>query len=124
MRLLPFLLLASACVAGREPPPGADSGIERELAGRTAGEPRDCVPASTGSTLVARGPQILVYERGDTIWVNRPRAECPGLREASQLIVEVQGGQYCGGDRFRTRDPGLSIAGPTCVLGSFTPYRR
>jgi hypothetical protein len=125
MRLLPLLLLlAPACAAGGGAPSGGETGLARELVGRSPGEPRDCVSASPGSSLVARGPQILVFERGDTVWVNRLRAECPGLEETSQLIIEVQGSQYCRGDRFRAREPGLSIPGPVCVLGSFTPHRR
>lgn len=124
MRLLPLLLLASACAAGDGAPSGGETDMAVELAGRSAGEPRDCVSASTGSTLVARGPQTLVYERGDTLWVNRLRSQCPGLSETSQLIIEVQGNQYCRGDRFRAREPGLSIPGPVCVLDRFTPYRR
>lgn len=124
MRLLPLPLLAAACAATGGAPSTSESHLARELAGRAAGEPRDCVSTSPAATLVARGPQILVYERGDTLWVNRLKAECPGLREHSQLIVEVHGSQYCRGDRFRTREPGMSIPGPICVLDRFTPYRR
>jgi hypothetical protein len=124
MRLLPLLLLVAACAATGGRPSESEADLTRELAGRTAGEPRDCVSTSPAATLVARGPQILVYERGDTIWVNRLKAECPGLEELSQLIVEIHGSQYCRGDRFRTREPGMSIPGPFCVLDRFTPYRR
>lgn len=124
MRLLPLLLLVAACAATGGGPSTSEADLTRELAGRTAGESRDCVSASSGATLVPRGRQTLVYERGDTIWVNRLRAECPGLEEHSQLIVEVHGSQYCRGDHFRTREPGMSIPGPICVLDRFTPYRR
>ncbi|HEX9946441.1 MAG TPA: hypothetical protein VGA98_02775 [Allosphingosinicella sp.] len=124
MRLLPLLLFASACAAANDGPSSGETDLTRELAGRTAGPPQDCVSASSGATLVPRGRQALVYERGDTIWVNRLRAECPGLDEMSQLIIEVNGGRHCRGDRFRTRRSGESVPGPICVLGSFTPYRR
>jgi hypothetical protein len=124
MRLLPLPLLLAACAATGGGPSTSEADLARELAGRTAGEPRDCVSTAQGSNLVARGRQTLVYERGDTIWVNRLKAECPGLEELSQLIVEVHGSQYCRGDRFRTRQPGMNIRGPICVLDRFTPYRR
>ena len=125
MRLIPiFLLFLAGCAAAEGGPAESEADLTRELAGRTAGEPRDCVSTSTGANLVPRGRQTLVYESGDTIWVNRLRAECPGMRELSQLIVEVNGSQYCRGDRFRTREPGTSIPGPICVLDRFTPYRR
>jgi hypothetical protein len=124
MRPLPLLLFASACAAAGTGPSDGETGLERELAGRTAGEPRDCVSISSGANLVARGRQILVYRQGDAIWVNRLAAFCPGLEEMSQIVIEVHGSRYCRGDRFRTRHPGESIPGPICLLGRFTPYRR
>lgn len=124
MRLLPLLLLATACAATGGGASDGEADLTRELAGRTAGEPRDCVSTSPGSNLTARGRQTLVYRRGDTIWVNRLKAECPGLHELSQLVIEVQGSRYCRGDHFRTREPGISIPGPICILDRFTPYRR
>jgi hypothetical protein len=124
MRLLPLLLLASACAAAPGAPSGGGTGLARELAGRTAGAPQECVAVATASSLAPRGRQALVYERGDTIWVNRLRAECPGLDAMSQIVIELHGSRYCRGDRFRTRRSGESIPGPICVLGSFTPYRR
>jgi hypothetical protein len=120
MRLLAFLLLTAASAG----PSRGERELASELAGRSAGEPRECVSASPGSGLTARGRQALVYRRGETLWVNRLAAACPGLDEMSQIIIEVQGSRYCRGDHFRTREPGLSIPGPICVLGNFTPYRR
>jgi hypothetical protein len=125
MRLLPILLLTCACAATAGAPSGrGEADLARELAGRTAGEPRDCLAASRGANLVPRGREALVYRLGDTIWVNRLAAPCSGLDEMSQLIVEVHGSEYCRGDPFRAREPGMTIPGPICVLGAFTPYRR
>ncbi|HEU0097318.1 MAG TPA: hypothetical protein VFQ67_00955 [Allosphingosinicella sp.] len=124
MRLLPLLLLVSACAAAEPGPSSGETDLERELAGRAAGEPRDCVSASPGANLVARGRQTLVYEQGGSMWVNRLAAECPGLDEMSRIVIEVHGSRYCRGDRFRASRPGETIPGPICVLGSFTPYRR
>ena len=119
MRLLLTLLLA-ACASGS----AGEADLSGELAGRSAGPPKDCVPASAGASLVARDPRTLVYRRGDTIWVNRLAADCPGLNAMSTLVVELHGSQYCRGDPVRAVEPGQSIPGPICVLGPFTPYRR
>jgi hypothetical protein len=119
MRLLPCLLLA-ACAAG----PAREADLSEELAGRSAGPPQDCVPASAGAGLAPRDSMTLVYRRGDTIWLNRLAATCPALRPTATLIVELHGSQYCRGDRFRTVEPGQSIPGGSCVLGPFIPYRR
>jgi hypothetical protein len=124
MRLLPLLLLSAACAATGTGASDGEAELSRELAGRAAGTPRDCVSTSSGAGLAARGRQILVYQSGDTIWVNRLAAQCPGLDEWSQIVIEVHGSQYCRGDQFRARHAGQSIAGPICVLGGFTPYRR
>ncbi len=124
-RLLPLILLAIACAAASAGPSRrGEADLSRDLAGRTAGTPQDCVPSASGASLVPRGRQTLVYRRGDVVWVNRLAAACPGLDKMSQIVIELHGSQYCRGDPFRAREPGLSIAGPICVLGSFTPYRR
>ena len=119
MRLLPLLLLA-ACAAG----PAGQADLSRELGGRSAGAPQNCVPAAAGDSLVARDSQTLVYRRGDTIWVNRLAAPCPGLNPMSTLVVEVHGSSHCRGDPVRAVEPGRSLPGPICLLGSFTPWRR
>lgn len=124
MRLLPLLLVASACAATGGDPSRGEAGLERELAGRTAGEPRDCVSITSGANLAARGRHTLVLEQGGTLWVNRLAAACPGLDEMSQIVIDVHGSQYCRNDHFRARRSGESILGPICRLGSFTPYRR
>jgi hypothetical protein len=124
MRLLPILLLATACAAAGRDPSGGEAELSSELAGRNAGEPRDCVSTSSTANLAARGRQTLVYEDGGAIWVNRLAAACPGLDETSQIVIEVHGSHYCRGDHFRARHGGESIPGPICVLGRFTPYRR
>ena len=58
--LLPLLLLVAACASG----PAGEADLTAELAGRTAGPARDCVPTSTGAGLVARDSQTLVYRQG------------------------------------------------------------
>ena len=120
MRLLPLLILISACATSST----READLSRDLAGRSAGAPQDCVSASPGVNLAPRDSRTLVYQRGDTVWVNRLRAACPGLDAMSTLVVETHGSRYCRGDRIRAVEPGLSIPGPICILGSFTPYRR
>jgi hypothetical protein len=120
MRLLPVLLLASACAAGS----GREADLSSEIAGRAEGPPERCVTGS-GANLSVRDSRTLVYDQGDAIWVNRLPAACPGLRRSSMLIIEPDdGSRYCRGDRFRAAEPTGGVAGPYCALGEFTPYRR
>ncbi len=126
MRLLPLLLVLAGCAAPTMDGPSRDQeALNRELAGRVAGETVSCIsPATSSAGLTIVDNQTLVYRDGRTLWVNRLRAPCPGLRPLDTLIVEVQGRGYCRHDRFRSLQSGSTIPGPTCLLGDFTPYRR
>jgi hypothetical protein len=120
-----LLLLALAGLAGcTRPaiPPGAD--LAQLLAGRVAGRPQSCVPAQSASNLRVIDAATLAYGSGRTIFINPLGGPCPGVRELSTIIVEVQGSGYCRGDRFRTVDFAGAIPGPTCLLGDWVPYRR
>lgn len=124
MRLLiiPALLIGGcAPVQPRDEP---DVELARLVQGRAAGETRTCVPISEVQSLTVVDSRTLIYDRGDTIWVNRLRAECPGLDTSATLIVEPSTGQYCRGDRFRELEWSAAIPGPYCFLGDFTAYRR
>ena len=119
---MPVLLLLGACTAT-----GADPGSERlarELAGRSAGPAEACVARVEGRSLEAVDERTIVYRSADRIWVNRLERDCPGLDPLSTLIIEPAGARYCRGDRVSGLEPGASIAGPACLLGDFTPYRR
>ena len=123
MRSLVLLLLVAACAA---PDPRADkdnADFQRELAGRVAGAPENCIPTSQGQSLDIVDSRTLSHRDGRTLWVNRLESECPGLRPMDTLIVEVQGSQYCRGDHVRSVPFGGGIPGPVCILGQFTPYR-
>lgn len=122
----PILLLAlSACAAvGQSGVAREQAALDHELAGRAASAPEKCVPALSNSALNIVDARTLTYRSGGTIWINRLRDTCPGLRPFDRLIVETYGSSYCQGDRIRSFEPHSSIAGPICVLGDFTPYRR
>ena len=100
------------------------AGLERQLAGRTAGEARRCVTAFQGTGLTVVDRRTVVYDAPGTLWVNRLRADCPSLRPGVTLVVEAQGSEYCQNDRIRAVEPGNRIPGPICFLGEFTPYRN
>lgn len=121
--IIPIVMLAGCAVPQPTRNPEAD--VAQLAAGRVAGATRSCVGA-TGATssLMVVNSRTLSYNEGSMLWINRLPGECPGLDKMSTLIVEVQGSQYCRGDRFRARDWGSTIPGPYCVLGDFTAYRK
>ena len=122
--ILPLLAL-SGCAATGDVEDSADArALSRELATRTAGEPRECVPQRQGQSLTASDRRTIVYDLPGELWVNRLAADCPGLRPHSTIIVETFGDRYCRNDRIRALEPGTTIPGPICLLESFTPYRK
>jgi hypothetical protein len=124
MRELALILAALTMASCSRPvtPPGSD--VAQLLAGRVAGPPQTCIPTDQSSGLRAIDEQTLAYGSGRTIYINRLGGPCPGMQPLSTLIIEAEGSQYCRGDRVRGREMGSIIAGPTCILGNWVPYRR
>ena len=126
MRILLLIALAG-CATDTTTPQGQghQAALERELTERVAGEPQSCISWRPTQSLQATDGGQLVYRDGSTIWVNRPLVDCRGLEPTDALVVEMRGGsRYCRGDRVRAIESGGVVAGPRCVLGDFTPYRR
>ena len=119
-----FMFFALAGCAGRGSLEEREtSALERQLAERTAGEPRRCVPAIQAVSLNAVDNRTIVYDTPGTLYVSRLRSDCPGLRPDSTIVIEAYSDQYCANDRIRAVEPGNRIPGPICLLGAFTPYR-
>jgi hypothetical protein len=125
MRLaLTIALLLAGCTAPDMHSRDRDD-LAKQLAGRTAGPPQDCVSSETTTSLRPVDEQTAVIDRGDTLYVNTLMGSCPGLEPTDTLIVEMHGSQYCRGDHFRSRPfGGGAVPGPICTLGPFVPYRR
>lgn len=120
----PVILLAALAIAGcTRPVEPAASGLARELAGHVAGAPQSCVSIAPNQNLRVIDAGTIVYGYGRTIYVNRLAGPCPGLEPLSTLIIQAEGGRYCRGDRVQGREPGAVVAGPTCNLQDWTPYR-
>lgn len=124
MRAL-MLIAATGLVAScTRPPMQADAVAANVLAGRVAGPPQTCVSVNSAENIHALDAQTLAYGYGRTIYVNHLQAPCPAIGEANTIIVEAAtGNQYCRGDRVRGREPGAIIAGPSCNLQDWVPYR-
>ena len=124
--LVPVLGLVLLAGCAREGPEmaGGEDVLARELAGLSAGPPRTCVSASsTTQNLVPIDENTVIQRDGRTVWVNRLRGRCPGLRPPVTVVVQTHGSQHCSGDHIRPLEFGSSIPGPTCFLGEWTPYR-
>ena len=118
----PIALAVSTLLFGCAPP--VSESIPRpvlEIAGRAPGPPPRCVPLEPTATLRVVDSHHLVYGSGRTIWLSG--TECPGARRDDILVLHPMGSQHCRGDIVRTVGHAGAIAGASCVLGDFVPYR-
>lgn len=126
--LLPALTLAG-CTAYDAPPepigPEAEMRLAERLDGRVPGPPQACVMQRQleGNTPVDEGT-ILFRGQGDTLWLNRLRSPCAGMRPWHAIRVRTVGTQLCEGEIIVAYDPASGTERGSCTLGEFVPYRR
>ena len=100
--------------------------LEKELKGKVAGEPRNCISNMRNVNAIRISDDTLLYrESGRVVYVNTLRSSCPGLTRGDDImVVETYSGQLCSGDIIRLVDRTSGIQGPVCSLGQFTPYKK
>lgn len=120
--LAPALAACATPGAGPSSPDG-EARLAQMLEGRSAGEPRSCIPVTVSNRLQIIDQTAIVYDAGNTIYVARP--ERPGsLRDEDILVVERYGGQLCKHDVIRTLDRSFGFTTGIIFLGDFVPYRK
>ena len=125
MRALMLIAATAAVASCSRPVTPQGSTFAAETAGRTAGAAQTCVSAYPNQNLRILDPQTVAYGYGNTVYINRLPGPCPALSQFNTIIVDAaDGNQYCRGNRIRGREPGAIIAGPTCNLGDWIPYRK
>lgn len=124
------LIFVSACgEIDNKPVPLTDkqaSLLSRELEGKVAGAPVNCISDFNADNMIRVSDDILLYRvSGRLVYQNNLRSSCPGLARDNDIIVTEQfGGQKCRGDIVRLVDRTSGIPGPVCSLGEFVPYRK
>lgn len=97
--------------------------LEKALAGKVAGKPRSCISLSRAPSSQIIGANAIIYrESRHTLFVNRPRGGCSGLRDGQTLVTRTPTDRLCSGDIARVVELTTGFEGPSCVLGEFTPY--
>ena len=127
--LCPALLLV-ACTAHSDEPfhssPQAQDRLAAALEGRVpAGPPLSCVPQRDvrGNDIID-DRTILFEGPGNTVYVNRTRTSCGGVRPWHALRLRTVGSQMCENDLVVAFDPTSGTEYGGCALGRFEPYRR
>ena len=122
-----LMLISALTLAGCDRPatPNGPSALAREMAGSVSGPARACINSNQAVNLRIVDSATLAYDEGRSTWITHLGAPCPGIQTLSTVIVEPQlGGQYCKGDHVRGLEQGAIIAGPTCFIGEWVPYRK
>lgn len=124
---LPILALLAAFAAS--PAASVDRPADAKrlgalVAGRTAGEPRQCLDRfrETGYQTIGGA---LVFRFGSDVYVNRTQGggcDLAGTRDA--IVVRAGISRLCSGDVARVVDSRTGVESGTCTLGAFVPYSK
>jgi hypothetical protein len=124
MRTVPLvglaLILLPAATAARAP-----GTVEQELAGRTPGQPQQCIQTwRIDSTELFDSGSILYRMKGGPDYLNTPDPKCDAIRHDRQTITSVPSSSLCRGDILRVADLTSHIPYGACPLNDFVPYPR
>jgi hypothetical protein len=105
----------------------AEAGMAAARGGRTqSGPPQSCVRQRDLGGNRSVGEDLIIFgsNTSSLVYVNRPPAGCPELRNGRALRVQTTTSQLCSGDIVEVFDPLSGVGYGSCALGDFTPYRR
>ena len=124
LALLVGSALLGAAPASAAPRLSPEAELAREIEGRVAGEPVDCVNLSSirSSRIISR--TAIIYDAGSTIYVNRPRVGRESLDSWDTLVTRPFGGRLCSIDVVQLYDTSARMQTGTVFLGNFVPYRK
>ena len=125
---IPLTLLAACGQVDSTPKPLTEkqsAGWMKELTGKVAGQPVNCISDFNGANTIRVSDNILLYRvSGRLVYKNNLRSACSGLARDDDIIVSEQfGSQKCRGDIIRLVDRTTGMTGGVCSLGEFVPYR-
>lgn len=126
-----IVLLAAACtqtpqerLATEQADAAAASGLQRELAGLTPGQPMACMPRFNTAQVKAFGPTI-VYSVSRTLKYRTDTAGgCERIARGDILVTRSPQSQICQGDIATTIDQGSRFMSGSCSFGPFVRYDR
>ena len=98
--------------------------LAKEVEGRVAGEPVDCITQHRIRSSRIIDETAIVYEVGSTLYVNRPRSGQESLDRWDTMVTKTFGSQLCSIDTIRMVDPASGMMTGIVFLGDFVPYRK
>lgn len=101
--------------------------LAKELAGRTAGQPVDCLPNHRSNGLEVIDRDTLLFRYGSTIYRQDTNGQCyPSDSQMGYALVtrSIGTGQLCDGDIAQVVDTSSGFFSGSCSFNAFIPYRR
>ncbi len=117
-------LLLIGAAADAKPRLTPEQQLAKSLEGRVAGEPVNCIylPRVNGTRVYDK--TAIVYEAGNTIWVNRPVSGAATLDDNDIILTTPFGAQLCNVDIVRMIDRNAGFWRGSVGLGQFVPYTK
>ena len=114
-------LVAAPIEAAR---PSGEERLAKLIEGRTAGEPRDCIPTTASQSLTILDKTAIVYKQGKKVWVNRTKN--PEQLDDDEILVirKFGGSQLCRTDMITLIDRGSGMFSGAVFLEDFVPYEK
>jgi hypothetical protein len=125
-RILTALALATliAAPAAAGPKLNPEQRLAKVIDGRLAGDPVSCINLRRIQSSQIIDRTAIVYEAGNTLYVNRPRAGAESLDSWDVLVVRPFNSQLCSIDAVDLYDRGSRMQNGFVLLGDFVPYRK
>lgn len=100
--------------------------MQKNLAGKVAGEPVNCISRSDTDNPIRVSDEIILYRASkNLVYRNDLVGSCSGLGNGDDIMVIRQFGtsQQCDGDIIRMVDRMTGMPRGSCSFGKFVPYR-
>lgn len=106
--------------------PAARQELASALAGRTPGQPVNCLPNYRADQMQIIDDQTLLFRDGRTIYLQRTNGSCDGIgMGGNTLVTRIHGtNQLCNGDIQQVVNLSTGMNAGSCVFGPFVPYTR
>lgn len=115
------LATATLALAAR---PSPDEQLAKAIEGRIEGEPVKCIRLSNIRSTRVIDKTAIVYDVGNTLYVNRPKAGAAFLRDDAILVTDTRSSELCNIDIVKLMDPGSKMLSGSVGLGDFVPYTK
>ena len=130
MRILSPLLIGAAltaCTTAPESPTRAaeaEAKLQELLAGKTAGQPQDCLPHWRSDRLVVIDDNTIAFESGNTVYRNELQGGCNQLGSGFYTLVTKTRSSVglCRGEIAEVVDTRTGMTVGSCIIGDFVPY--